>query len=287
MIGIILAGGKGSRLFPITKVLNKHLLPIYDKPMIYYSLSILLLAGIKKIIIVINPEDKFFFSKLLGDGNFLGIKIRYLYQKKPLGIPNALNICQKYVGKSNIMMILGDNIFYGSGLGLLLKDSIRVLKKDSKAVIYTYKVKDPSKFGVLKKFKNNFKIIEKPKKFISEDVVVGLYLYPNNVFLKINKLKKSKRKEYEISDLNNLYLREKKIIIKELGRGVAWFDTGSFDDLLSCSNFIQTVQNRQSLKISCIEELSLNNKWINKNNIKINYKKNENSYLNYLEKLIK
>ena len=259
--GIILAGGTGSRLFPITTATCKQLLPVYDKPMIYYSLSILMLAGIKKILIISTIADKCKFQELLGDGSKFGISLSYEAQEKPEGIVQAFLIGEQFIGQSPVSLILGDNIFYGKGLGRLLKEA----SDSSKSTIFAYRVSDPERYGVVS-FTDDKKVLnieEKPIKPKSNYAITGIYFYDNSVISKSKKIKPSKRGELEISDLNLLYLEEKDLNVELLGRGMAWLDTGTIDSLHEASSFIKTLENRQGIKISCPEEIAWRNKWIN------------------------
>ena len=259
--GIILAGGTGSRLFPITKVTCKQLLPVYDKPMIYYSLSILMLAGINKILIITTVEDKDKFEDLLGNGSKFGISITYATQKKPEGIVQAFIIGEKFIDKSPVSLILGDNIFYGKGLGKLLKD----LNNSDKSTIFAYKVSDPERYGVVN-FSNDKRVLnveEKPKNPKSNYAITGIYFYDNTVIEKSKKIKPSKRGELEISDLIQLYLEENNLNVELFSRGIAWLDTGTVDSLHEASSFIKTLENRQGIKINCPEEIAWRNGWIN------------------------
>lgn len=259
--GIILAGGTGSRLFPITIATCKQLLPVYDKPMIYYSLSILMLAGIKKILIISTIKDKCKFQELLGDGSKFGISLTYEVQEKPEGIVQAFLIGEKFIGQSPVSLVLGDNIFYGKGLGKLLKDA----SNSSNSTIFAYRVSDPERYGVVSftEDKEVLNIEEKPTKPQSNYAITGIYFYDNSVIEKSKKIKPSNRGELEISDLNLLYLEEKDLNVELLSRGMAWLDTGTIDSLYEASSFIKTLENRQGIKISCPEEIAWRNKWIN------------------------
>jgi len=259
--GIILAAGKASRLFPITYAVNKQLLHIYDKPMIYYPLSVLMLSGIREILIITRKEDLTNFKALLGNGNHLGIKLFYKIQKKPKGIADAFIIGEKFISQSNCVLILGDNIFYGEGFsGKLMKAS----SKKEGATIFSYPVSDPERYGVVELDKNNMakKIVEKPKKPSSNLAVTGLYFYDNQVANIAKSLKPSKRGELEITDLNNVYLKKNKLYVETFGRGFAWLDTGTPESLLTANNFIANIEQRQGLKIACLEEIAFNNQWI-------------------------
>jgi len=282
--GIVLAGGTGSRLFPLTTNTSKHLLPIYDKPLIYYSLSILMLAQIKEIVIVVNKNHLSDFKKLLGTGKQLGININFIIQRNPEGIPHALNLCKKIIGKSNILLTLGDNILYGSNFSDLI---LKTMKNNVGSSIFSYEVANPKRYGVLTRFKNKIKVVEKPKNPKSNKAVVGLYFFDNSVFDKIKKLKKSKRGEYEITDLINNYSIHNSLNNVELNRGFTWIDAGTNESMTLASNHIYNIEKIQSLKISCIEEISFRNKWINKNQLRkliSNYP--DSNYKNYLKSII-
>jgi len=264
--GIILAGGTGSRMSPLTKAVNKQLLPIYDKPLIYYPLSILMLSGIKDILIVVNKGQLNQFKKILPNGNNLGIKITYIEQKQPRGLPDAFVVGKKFIGNDNVALILGDNFFYGQSLTKKLKECVK-LNKGAKVILHP--VSNTSSYGVASINKKNkiTKIIEKPKKFFSNLAVTGLYFFDNNVVKYSKDLKPSKRKEIEIVDLLNKYKKKNKLSAEFLGRGGAWLDTGSIKDFYDTSAFVSALENRQGLKIACLEEIALKNKWINKKNI--------------------
>ena len=264
--GIILAGGVGTRMSPLTKAVNKQLLPIYDKPLIYYPLSILMLSGIKDILIIVNKGQLSQFKKILPNGNNLGIKITYVEQKYPKGLPDAFILGKRFIGKSNVALILGDNFFYGQSLTKKLKECVRLNKGAS---VILHPVSNPSSYGVATINKKNkiTKIIEKPKKSFSNLAVTGLYFFDNDVIKYSENLKPSKRKEIEIVDLLNKYRKKNKLSAQFLGRGGAWLDTGSIKDFYSTSAFVSTLEKRQGLKIACLEEIALNNKWINKYNI--------------------
>ncbi len=284
--GIILAGGKGTRMSPLTKAVNKQLLPIYDKPLIFYPLSILMLSNIKDILIIVNKGQLYQYKKILPNGNNLGIRITYLEQKQPRGLPDAFVIGEKFIGKDNVAMILGDNFFYGQNLtSKLLKNT--KLKKGARVVLH--KVSKPESFGVAKVNKNNriTLIREKPKKFISDLAITGLYFFDNKVIDYAKKLKPSKRGEVEIVDLLNFYKTKKQLTADLIGRGGAWLDTGSIDDFYKTSAFVSAIENRQGFKIACLEEISLNKRWINKKQILQSIKFYGNcEYSNYLKKLI-
>ena len=286
--GIILAGGMGTRMSPLTKAVNKQLLPIYDKPLIYYPLSILMLAKIKNILIIVNKGQLNQYKKLLPNGNNLGLNISYKEQDKPRGLPDAFILGEKFIKRSNVAMILGDNFFYGQNLSKLLNNCAK-LKKGAKIILHN--VQNPELFGVAKvnnKNKKILKIIEKPKKFVSNHAITGLYFFDKKVIDYAKELKPSKRGELEIIDLINKYKIKNKLSAEFIGRGGAWLDTGSISDYYKTSAFVQAVENRQGLKIACIEEIALLNGWIKKkevqNQIKF-YGKCE--YSNYLRNLIK
>ena len=286
--GIILAGGKGTRMSPLTKAVNKQLLPIYDKPLIFYPLSILMLSKIKDILIIVNKGQLNQYKKLLPNGENLGIKITYIEQDKPRGLPDAFILGEKFIGSDNVSLILGDNFFYGQSLSSTLEKCTN-LKNGAKVLLY--KVNNPELFGVAKIDKKNQKIKilkEKPKKFISDQAVTGLYFFDNNVIRYAKSLKPSKRKELEIIDLLNKYKIKKKLSAEFLGRGGAWLDTGSIEDYYKTSAFVQAIENRQGLKIACLEEIALLNKWITKSQVMKQVKFYGNcEYSNYLKKIIK
>ena len=284
--GIILAGGKGTRMSPLTKAVNKQLLPIYDKPLIFYPLSILMLAGIKDILIIVNKGQLYQYKKLIPNGDNLGIKITYLEQDKPRGLPDAFVIGEKFIGKDNVAMILGDNFFYGQNLTSKLKESTKI-KKGARVVLH--KVQHPESFGVAKVDKKNkiLLIKEKPKKFLSDLAITGLYFFDNKVIELAKKLKPSKRGEVEIVDLLNFYKSKKQLSADIIGRGGAWLDTGSIEDFYKTSAFVSAIENRQGFKIACLEEIALLNKWINKKDIIKSIKFYGNcEYSSYLKKLI-
>ncbi len=284
--GIILAGGRGTRMSPLTKAVNKQLLPIYDKPLIFYPLSILMLAKIKDILIIVNKGQLKQYKKILPNGNNLGIKISYKEQNEPRGLPDAFVIGEKFIGKENVAMILGDNFFYGQNLSSLLISNTK-LKKGAKVILH--KVLKPELFGVAKINRNKkiTKIKEKPKKYFSDLAITGLYFFDNNVVKYSKQLKPSKRGEVEIVDLLNLYKIKNRLSADLIGRGGAWLDTGSMEDFYKTSNFVSAIENRQGLKIACLEEISLNNKWTNKKNIRKSIKFYGNcEYSSYLKKLI-
>ena len=284
--GIILAGGKGTRMSPLTKAVNKQLLPIYDKPLIFYPLSILMLAKIKDILIIVNKGQLEQYKKILPNGKNLGIKISYIEQDKPRGLPDAFVLGEKFIGKHNVAMILGDNFFYGQNLSRLLLSNTK-LKKGAKVILH--KVLKPELFGIAKinKFNKILKIKEKPKKFFSDLAITGLYFFDNNVVRYAKKLKPSKRGEVEIVDLLNVYKIKNQLSADLIGRGGAWLDTGSMDDFYKTTAFVSAIENRQGLKIACLEEIAFNNKWIQKKHLKQSIKFYGNcDYSEYLAKLL-
>ncbi len=283
--GIILSGGKGTRMSPLTKAVNKQLLPIYDKPLIYYPLSILMLAKIRDILIVVNKGQLEQYKKLLPDGKHLGIKISYVEQDKPRGLPDAFILGEKFIGKSGVSLILGDNFFYGQYLSEKLKQSIKV---KNGAKVFLHKVKNPEKYGVAKIKKNKIMLIkEKPKKYFSDFAITGLYFFDKNVVRYSKELKPSKRGELEITDLLNKYKKKNKLSADFIGRGGAWLDTGSISDYYKTSNFVSAIENRQGFKIDCIDEIAFLNKLITKKHVKNSIKFYGNcEYSTYLKKLI-
>ena len=283
--GIILAGGTGSRLSPLTKVINKQLLPLYDKPLIFYPLSILMLAGIKDVLIITNPNEDVNFKKILGNGSNFGIKIQYLTQQKPNGLPEAFILGEKFINKQSVALILGDNFFYGQGFTKRLRQQTKVKLGST---IFAYQVNNPQDYGVIEIKKNKIlNIREKPIKSKSNLAITGLYFFDKKVVSFAKKLKLSKRKELEIVDLLNKYLKIKKLKVEFMGRGSAWLDTGSAESLFETSQFVSNIERRQGLKIACLEEIALNNKWISKSvvNKQINFYGNCD-YSKYLKKLI-
>ena len=264
--GIILAGGAGTRMSPTTKAVNKQLLPIYDKPLIFYPLSVLMLAGIRDILIIVNKGQLNQFKKILPNGHNLGIKISYAEQHYPRGLPDAFLVGKKFIGKENVALILGDNFFYGQSLTKRLQECIKL---KSGASVLLHPVKKPSLYGIAKINKKNkiIKIIEKPKKYFSNLAITGLYFFDNKVIDYSKKLKPSKRKELEIVDLLNKYKKNKKLSANFISRGGAWLDTGSIEDFYNTSSFVSALENRQGLKIACLEEIAFNNNWIGKKNI--------------------
>ena len=282
--GIILAGGSGTRLSPLTKAVNKQLLPIYDKPLIFYPLSILMLANIKNILMIVNPGQIENFKSLLGDGKRFGIKIQYKIQKKPKGLADAFILGKAFIKNDNVALILGDNFFYGQSLTDKLEKS---LSHNNGARIFLKNVKTPENFGVAKIINNKIKkIIEKPKKFISNYAITGLYFFDNEVVNYAKRLKPSKRGEIEITDILNMYRNSKNLYFEHIGRGAIWSDAGKIEDMTNVSAFVQSVEKVQSIKIACLEEIALSKKWINKKTVldNINFYGNCD-YSNYLKKL--
>ncbi|QKF59861.1 glucose-1-phosphate thymidylyltransferase RfbA [Aliarcobacter lanthieri] len=266
MKGIILAGGSGTRLYPITKGVSKQLVPIYDKPMIYYPLSVLMLAGIKEVLIITTPQDQQSFINLLGDGSDLGMRFEYIIQPSPDGLAQAFILGEEFLDGDDACLVLGDNIFYGHGLTQLLAKSIKNINDENKATVFGYYVKDPERYGVAE-FNDNGDVIsieEKPNNPKSNYAVVGLYFYPNDVVKKAKNVKPSNRGELEITTLNQDYLNENRLKVELMGRGYAWLDTGTHESLLEASSFIQTIENRQSLKVACLEEIAYEMGYISK-----------------------
>ena len=288
MKGIVLAGGNGTRLYPLTKVVSKQLLPIYDKPMIYYSLSTLLLSGIKDILIISTPQDINFYEQLFSDGSQFGLNIQYKIQPSPDGLAQAFILGEDFIGDDNVAMILGDNIFYGSGFSGKLKKCVKTVNDDNKAVIFGYEVKNPKRYGVVD-FDNKgnaISIEEKPRYPKSNYAVVGLYFYPNSVINIAKSIKPSQRGELEITSVNSYYLNKSDLKVNILGRGFAWLDTGTIDSINNASNYIRTIEERQGLKIACLEEIAYLNKFINQSQLKELIKKLPDDYANYLRRLI-
>jgi len=288
MKGIILAGGSGTRLHPLTKVVSKQLLPIYDKPMIYYPLSVLMLAGIKEILIISTPHDLPNFIKLFGDGNQLGLSIKYAEQPSPDGLAQAFIIGEDFIGNDAVCLVLGDNVFYGSGFSKLLKDSIQTVEKEKKAVIFGYYVEDPERYGVaeIDKEGNVTDIEEKPKQPKSNYAVVGLYFYPNSVIEIAKNIKPSARGELEITTVNQVYLQKEQLRMQRLSRGYAWLDTGTHEALTEATEFVKAVEKRTGLKIACIEEIAWRMKFITTDDLKAIASAMNNEYGKYLESLV-
>lgn len=288
MKGIILAGGSGTRLYPITKSVSKQLLAIYDKPMIYYPLSTLMLAGIDEILIISTPIDIDNFKRLFEDGKKLGLRVSYAIQNQPKGISEALIIGKEFIGNDSVCLILGDNIFYGDGFTKLLKDSM-VRVQENLATIFAYRVKDPKRFGVVEILENSFayNIEEKPKNPKSNFAVTGIYFYPNDVLRLVEKIVPSSRGELEITDLNKIYINQNRLYVEKLFRGFTWIDTGTHDSMLEASNLISTIQKRNGMKIGCIEEIAFYNKFISdKELLEICKSYRNNEYGKYLKDIV-
>ena len=290
MKGIVLAGGSGTRLYPITKGISKQLIPIFDKPMIYYPISVLMLAGIKDILIISTPYDLPSFKRLLGDGKSIGVNFEYAEQPSPDGLAQAFIIGEKFIGDDSVCLVLGDNIFYGSGFTSLLKESVFNAERNDLASVFGYYVNDPERYGVAEfdKSGNCLSIEEKPKEPKSNYAVVGLYFYPNSVIEVAKSIKPSPRGELEITSVNQVYLKNKRLKVQTLQRGFAWLDTGTHDSLSEASTFIEVIEKRQGLKVACLEEISLKNGWISKTELEELAKPMaKNQYGQYLISLLK
>ncbi|MDE1335112.1 glucose-1-phosphate thymidylyltransferase RfbA [Vibrio aestuarianus] len=289
MKGIILAGGAGTRLYPITKGISKQLLPVYDKPMIYYPLSVLMLAGINEIAIITTREDQGNFKNLLGDGKSLGVKLEYLIQENPDGLAQAFILAEDFISNSSVCLVLGDNIFYGQGFTPKLKSAAESVTSYGGAKIFGYQVKDPKRFGVVE-FDEELNVVsieEKPDIPKSNYAVTGLYFYDRRVVDFAKQVKPSSRGELEITDLNKLYLKDKTLGIELLGRGFAWLDTGTYDSLLDAGLFVSTIEKRQGQKVACLEEIAFNNGWLSKQDVQaLSLSMNKNSYGIYLQSLL-
>jgi len=288
MKGIVLAGGSGTRLYPLTKVISKQLLPVYDKPMIYYSLSTLVLSGIKDILLISTPEDIGLYKRLLLDGSQFGLKIQYKVQPSPDGLAQAFILGENFIGDDNVAMVLGDNIFYGAGFSHRLKECVNTVNSEKKAVIFGYEVKEPRRYGVVD-FDNKgnaLSIEEKPQYPKSNYAVVGLYFYPNSVVKVAKSIKPSQRGELEITSINSYYLEKSDLKVNILGRGFAWLDTGTIDSINNASNYIRAIEERQGLKIACLEEIAYLNKFIDGKQLRELIKKLPDDYANYLRRLI-
>jgi len=288
MKGIILAGGSGTRLHPLTKVVSKQLLPVYDKPMIYYPLSVLMLAGIKEILIISTPQDLPNFKNLFGDGSQLGIQLSYAEQPSPDGLAQAFIIGEEFIGNDDVCLILGDNIFYGAGLQKLLSDSVETVKSEKKAVVFGYYVEDPERYGVAE-FNEDGKVLsieEKPTQPKSDYAVVGLYFYPNSVVRISKDVKPSHRGELEITSVNQAYLENDALKLQKMSRGFAWLDTGTHESLTEATEFVKAVEKRTGLKIACLEEIAMKYDWIQKERLYEEIKFLKGDYYEYLKKII-
>lgn len=288
MKGIVLAGGSGTRLHPLTLSVSKQLLPIYDKPMIYYPISVLMLAGIKEILIISTPHDLPNFKKLLGDGSQFGVSFGYAEQPSPDGLAQAFIIGEEFIGNDNVCLVLGDNIFYGSGLQKLLVNAVNTVKNENKAVVFGNYVNDPERYGVAAFDKDNnvISIEEKPNNPSSNYAVVGLYFYPNSVVDIAKNVKPSHRGELEITSVNQVYLEQTNLKLNILSRGFAWLDTGTHEALSQATEFVKVVENRTGLKIACLEEIAINYNWINKANLMSMIEYMKGDYFEYLKRLI-
>lgn len=289
MKGIILAGGSGTRLHPLTQVVSKQLLPIYDKPMIYYPLSVLMLAGIREILIISTPHDLPNFKNLFGDGSHLGLKIQYAEQPSPDGLAQAFIIGENFIGSDDVCLVLGDNIFYGAGLQKLLSGSVAIVKEQKKAVVFGYYVEDPERYGVAEfdAEGNVVSIEEKPEQPKSDYAVVGLYFYPNSVINIAKKVQPSHRGELEITSVNQSYLNAGDLKVQIMSRGFAWLDTGTHEALTEATEFVKAVEKRTGLKIACLEEIAVNFKWVDKEMVYEAVRNLKGAYFDYLKKITK
>lgn len=288
MKGIILAGGSGTRLHPLTQVVSKQLLPVYDKPMIYYPLSVLMLADIREIMIISTPQDLPNFQRLFGNGEQLGLSLSYAEQAKPEGLAQAFLIAEEFIGQDDVCLILGDNIFYGAGLQVQLQEARAKVHQEGDAVVFGYYVEDPERYGVAE-FDDNKKIIsieEKPETPKSNYAIVGLYFYPNSVVEVAKSVKPSARGELEITSVNQYFLEQHKLLLQLLGRGFAWLDTGTHESLSEATEFIKTIEKRTSLKVACLEEIALNKGYISKEQLRTQISELKGVYYDYLKKLV-
>lgn len=286
MKGIILAGGAGTRLHPLTQVVSKQLLPIYDKPMIYYPLSVLMLAGIREILIISTPHDLPNFKNLFGDGSQFGLELSYAEQPSPDGLAQAFIIGEEFIGDDDVCLVLGDNIFYGSGLQKMLKETVKVVEDENKAVVFGYYVDDPERYGVaeIDKQGNVLSIEEKPECPKSNYAVVGLYFYPNSVVKVAKEVKPSKRGELEITSVNQVYLQQGNLMLQTMSRGFAWLDTGTHESLTEATEFVKAIEKRTSLKIACLEEIALTYKWVEKDEIAKRIENMKSDYYDYVRR---
>lgn len=289
MKGIILAGGSGTRLYPITRGVSKQLIPVYDKPMVYYPLSVLMLAGIREVLVITTPEDQSSFQRLLGDGSELGMRFEYVVQPSPDGLAQAFILGRDFIGDDDVCLILGDNIYYGHELGRLLKSAVATTRKDNKATVFGYHVQDPQRYGVVE-FNAEGSVVgieEKPQQPKSNFAVTGLYFYPNDVVQKAVEVKPSARGELEITTVNQMFLAEGRLMLEKMGRGYAWLDTGTHESLLEASAFIETIEKRQGLKVACLEEIAFDMGYISREQVlELARPLEKNQYGQYLLRLV-
>lgn len=289
MKGIILAGGSGTRLYPITRGVSKQLIPVYDKPMVYYPLSVLMLAGIREVLVITTPEDQGSFQRLLGDGSELGMRFEYAVQPSPDGLAQAFILGRDFIGDDDVCLILGDNIYYGHELGRLLKSAVATARKDNKATVFGYHVQDPQRYGVVE-FDAEGSVVgieEKPQQPKSNFAVTGLYFYPNDVVQKAVEVKPSARGELEITTVNQMFLAEGRLMLEKMGRGYAWLDTGTHESLLEASAFIETIEKRQGLKVACLEEIAFDMGYISREQVlELARPLEKNQYGQYLLRLV-
>lgn len=289
MKGIILAGGSGTRLYPITRGVSKQLIPVYDKPMVYYPLSVLMLAGIREVLVITTPEDQGSFQRLLGDGSELGMRFEYVVQPSPDGLAQAFILGRDFIGDDDVCLILGDNIYYGHELGRLLKSAVATARKDNKATVFGYHVQDPQRYGVVE-FNAEGSVVgieEKPQQPKSNFAVTGLYFYPNDVVQKAVEVKPSARGELEITTVNQMFLAEGRLMLEKMGRGYAWLDTGTHESLLEASAFIETIEKRQGLKVACLEEIAFDMGYISREQVlELARPLEKNQYGQYLLRLV-